>query len=157
MNAYSCIKNIRWQKNRENTNSLSFLFQLITHFFTIAQQPQWAKASSLLRIHDHIQTHHTGEDSSGRVIIPTQRPLPDNKQHSQETDIHASEGIWTHNPSKRTAADLRHRMHGHWNRQSHINSTKYIIIFYVCILVRVSAVIGRLRRDYKHKEVLILT
>jgi len=24
----------------------------------MAQQPQWAKASSLLRIHDHTQTHH---------------------------------------------------------------------------------------------------
>jgi len=25
----------------------------------MAQQPQWAKASSLLKIHDHTQTHHT--------------------------------------------------------------------------------------------------
>jgi hypothetical protein len=28
-------------------------------FFTMAQQPQWAKAYSLSRIHDHTQTHHT--------------------------------------------------------------------------------------------------
>ena len=31
------------------------------------------------------QTHHTRQDSSGRVISPSQRPLPDNTQHSQET------------------------------------------------------------------------
>ena len=37
----------------------------------------------------HTTTHHTQQDSSGRVIIPTQRPLPDNTQHSQQTDIHA--------------------------------------------------------------------
>jgi hypothetical protein len=35
--------------------------------------PQWANASSLSRIHDHTQTHHTRYDSSGRVISPTQR------------------------------------------------------------------------------------
>jgi hypothetical protein len=35
------------------------------------------------------------------VISPSQKPLPDNTQHSQETDIHALGGIGTHNPSKR--------------------------------------------------------
>jgi len=35
--------------------------------------------------HYHTQTHHTRYDSSGRVISPTQRPLPDNTQHSQAT------------------------------------------------------------------------
>jgi hypothetical protein len=35
------------------------------------------------------------------VISPTQRCLPDNTQHSQETDIHAPSGIRTRNPSKR--------------------------------------------------------
>ena len=38
---------------------------------------QWANASSLSRIHDHTQTHHTRQDSSGRVISPTKRRLPD--------------------------------------------------------------------------------
>jgi t-SNARE complex subunit (syntaxin) len=41
------------------------------------------------------------------VISPTQRPLPDNTQHSQETDIHALGGIRTHNPSKRAAEHPR--------------------------------------------------
>jgi hypothetical protein len=57
------------------------------------------------RLHDHTQTHHTRYDSSGRVIGQSQKPLPDNTQHSQETDIHAPGGIRTHNPSKRAAAD----------------------------------------------------
>ena len=45
-------------------------------------------------LHDYTHwTHHTLEDPSGRTISPTQRPLPDNTQHSQETDIHAPEGF----------------------------------------------------------------
>lgn len=31
----------------------------ILFFFTMVQQPYWAKASTLSRIHDHSQTHHT--------------------------------------------------------------------------------------------------
>jgi hypothetical protein len=41
------------------------------------------------------------------VISPTQRPLPDNIQHSQETDIHAPCGIRTRDPSNEVAADPR--------------------------------------------------
>jgi hypothetical protein len=41
----------------------------------------------LSRLHNHTQTHHTWYDSSGRVISPTQRLLPDNTQHSQEIDF----------------------------------------------------------------------
>jgi hypothetical protein len=41
---------------------------------------------------------------------------PGNTQHSQETDIHASGGIRTRNPSKRAAADPRLGRRGHWDR-----------------------------------------
>jgi hypothetical protein len=55
-------------------------------------------------------THtHILYESPGRVISPTQRPLPDNKQNSQETDTHASEGIRARNHSKQTVADPRLR------------------------------------------------
>jgi hypothetical protein len=37
-------------------------------------------------------------------------------KHSLETNMHASGGIRTHDPSKRSAADLRHRPRGHWDR-----------------------------------------
>jgi hypothetical protein len=57
-------------------------------------------------------------DSSGRVSIPTQRLLSDNTQHSQETDIHATRGIRTNNPSKQTAEDPRLRPRGHWDQQT---------------------------------------
>jgi hypothetical protein len=49
---------------------------------------------------------------------PTPRTLPDSTQHSQETDIHASGGIRTRSPSKRTDADPRLRPRGHWDRQT---------------------------------------
>jgi len=41
------------------------------------------------------------------VISPSQGPLPDNTQHFQETDIHGTVAIRTHNLRKRSAADLR--------------------------------------------------
>ena len=62
------------------------------------------------------QTHHTWWDSSGRVTSPTQRPLPDNTQHSKQTDIHASGRIRTLNPNNRTAEEPRFRPRGHWAR-----------------------------------------
>jgi hypothetical protein len=53
----------------------------------------------------HTTTHHSRYDSSGQVISPSQRPLPDNTQHSQQTNIHARGGIRTHDLSRRAAAD----------------------------------------------------
>jgi hypothetical protein len=38
-------------------------------------------------------TKQTQSDSSGRGIGPSQRPLSDNTQHSQETDVHAQAGF----------------------------------------------------------------
>jgi len=43
------------------------------------------------------------------VTSPTQKPLPNNIQHSQETHIHSPGGAQTRNPSKRVAADPRLR------------------------------------------------
>jgi len=51
------------------------------------------------------------------VIGWSQRPLPDNTQHSQQTGIHAPGGIRTHDLSRRAALDLCLRLHGHWDRQ----------------------------------------
>ena len=55
---------------------------------------------------------HSRQDSSGRVISPKKRLLPDN---TQQTDIHAPVGIRTRNPSKRAAADPRLRPCCHWD------------------------------------------
>ena len=52
------------------------------------------------------------------MISPSQRPLPDNTQHSQQTNIHAPGGIRTHDRSRRAALDLRLRPRGYWDRLS---------------------------------------
>jgi hypothetical protein len=79
--------------------------------------PQWARASSFTRFsRSHITTHHRRYESSGRVISLSQRPVPDNTQHSQQTNIHALGGIRTHNFSRRAAADSRFRPRGNWDR-----------------------------------------
>ena len=79
--------------------------------------PTRVMASLFLRSLDHTQRRTTvGRDSSGRVISSSQRPLPDNTQHSQQTNIHASGGIRTHDLSRRAAAVLRLRPRGYWDR-----------------------------------------
>jgi hypothetical protein len=62
--------------------------------------------------------HTTPGRTSGRMINSSQRPLPDNTQHSQETDTYAPGGIRTKNPNKRAAADPRLRSRGQWDRPS---------------------------------------
>jgi hypothetical protein len=64
--------------------------EIISRFFTMVQQPIEGQNLRLSRLYNHTQTHLTLEDSCGRVIIPTHRPLPDNTQHLEEKDIHSS-------------------------------------------------------------------
>jgi hypothetical protein len=88
-------------------------------FFNGSTAPWGSRPPHCSRLHDHtLETHHTLWDSSGRGASPSQRPLPDNTQHSQETDIHALGGIRTHNPSMRAAVDPRLRLRSHWDRWS---------------------------------------
>ena len=54
--------------------------------------PQWAWVS-LPRFPVHTQTQHSPQDSSGRVKSTTQGPLPDDTQHSRQTDTHATAGF----------------------------------------------------------------
>ena len=72
------------------------------------------------RVRGYLITHcdaHIRQDSSERMISPSQRPLPDNIQHSQQTNIPAPDGIRTHDRSRRAAVDLRLRPRGYWDRQ----------------------------------------
>jgi len=50
------------------------------------------------------------------VISPSQRPLPDSRRQSQETDNHVPGGIRTHKLRSRAAADLSLRPRGYWHR-----------------------------------------
>jgi len=52
------------------------------------------------------------------VINPSQRPLPDNTQHSQQKNIDAPGGIRTHDHSRREAVNLR-LSRGHWDRRNY--------------------------------------
>ena len=79
-------------------NQILFLFVYFWH-----NSPQWARASSFMCF-------------SGRVISSSQRPLSDNTQHSQQTDIHAPGEIRIYNISRRAAADLRFRLRGRCDR-----------------------------------------
>ena len=47
----------------------------------------------------HTTTQHS-QDSSGRMISSSQRPLPDNTRYSQQTNIHAPGGIRTQDLSR---------------------------------------------------------
>jgi len=62
------------------------------------------------------------------MISPIQRLLPDNIQHSLETDMRAPGGIRTRNPRKRTAADPLLRPRARWHRP----------VFYIVLYIRES-------------------
>jgi hypothetical protein len=64
---------------------------------------------------------------------PTQRPLPNNTQHSQETNIHAPVRIRIRNPSKRATADLRLRPRGHWDRLTPFHALLYATKVYIIV------------------------
>jgi len=66
--------------------------------------------------HTHERTHLVG--AFGRKIDPSQRPLPDITQHSQQTDIHAPGRIRIRTLSKRAATDPRLRPRGHLEQLS---------------------------------------
>ena len=51
----------------------------------------------------HTTAHHSRYDSSGRVISSSQRPLPDNTRHLQQTNIHAPRGIRIQDLGRRAA------------------------------------------------------
>ena len=58
------------------------------YLFFLAQKPPVGQG---LLIHEvsrsHTTTHHTRQGSSGRVISSSQRPPPDNIQHSRQTSM----------------------------------------------------------------------
>ena len=59
------------------------------------------------------------------------RSPPDNTKHSQETYIHSSYGIETHNPSKQSTADPHVRPLDHWDRRY----SKFIASYYLIYLL----------------------
>jgi hypothetical protein len=107
------------------------MWLLKTIIFFLALQPS---AGYGLLVHEvscsHKTTRHSQYNSSGQVISPSQRPLP-NTQHTQKTNIHARGGIRTHDRSRRAAVDLRFRTRGHWVPAVKDNSRKTVQNKYV--------------------------
>jgi hypothetical protein len=92
-------------------------FVMFSVCFFLAQQPNVDQGRLMLEVsRSHKITYHRRQDFSGRRLGPSRRPVPNNTQHSQETDIHAPSGIPTRNPSKRKAIDPRLRPLDHWDR-----------------------------------------
>jgi len=55
---------------------------LTTFVFSVAFRPDSGTRSSFMGLPDDTHwTYHTRENTFGRVIRPTQRPVPDNTQH----------------------------------------------------------------------------
>jgi hypothetical protein len=75
----------------------------------------------------HLITLRHAPQSVG-VLWTRDRPVAETStwqhKHSQQTNIHAAGGIRTRNPSKRSAADLRLRPRGHWDRRTHLYTHK---------------------------------
>jgi len=72
-------------------------------FFLWRNSPSGTQTESFLGYLDHTQAHHNRYGSSEWGIGPTQRPLPDYTQNSQETAIHDPCGIRT-NPQSQQAS-----------------------------------------------------
>ena len=103
-------KQLKTHSNRICLMILCVRMYSVCYYFFLRNSYQWARASSFTRFLDHTQRRTTvGRKSSERVIRSSQRPLPDNTQHSQQTDIHAPGGIRTNNLTRRVTADSRLR------------------------------------------------
>jgi hypothetical protein len=86
--------------------------------FLLSMQPNAGQSLLILEVsRSHTTTHYSRQDSSGRVISSSQRLLPDNTQHSQQTSMPSA---WFEPtiPAKRAAADLSFRPRGHWDRHA---------------------------------------
>ena len=105
------LRGIKYQTTRENSivRNLS-CFPLSIFFFLLAQQSSVGHGLLILEVSRcHITTHHSRLDSSGRGISLSQRPLPDNTQHSQQTSM-LSVGF------EPPISELRLRPRGQWDR-----------------------------------------
>ena len=101
--------------NDQSINQNFTVYSITSFFFILTQHPPVGHG---LPIHEvsrsHTTKHHKRQDSSGRVTSSSQRPLPYNTQHSQQTNNHNPGGIRIHSLSRRATADPRLRPRGRW-------------------------------------------
>jgi hypothetical protein len=116
---------ITWQLNGKYFNvahpavhHVTIKWQAKTFFFLMARQPLGGLG---LLIFEASRSYFLDTPHSVGLLwtsdqLVAETSLPDNTQHSQQTDIHAPGEIRTHNPSKPAAADPRLRPRGYWDR-----------------------------------------
>jgi len=75
----------------------SFLLSFFLSFLVSLLLPTYCRCSGLLLRLITLNNTNTRQDSPGREIGPSQRPIPDKMQHSQQRDIHTTGGIRTRN------------------------------------------------------------
>ena len=89
--------------------NVSFVFDSLS--FSVALHPNAGYGLLILEVsRSNTTTHNTCQKSSGSS---SQRPLPENTDYSQQTNIHAPGRIRTHNLGRRAAADQRLTPCGH--------------------------------------------
>ena len=101
------------EKNTSIVNIFIKLYIVSIFFLLWSCCPTRAMTSSCTRFLDHTQRRTTVGRTPPDEWSARQRPLPDNTQSSQQTDIHASGGIRTHHLSMWAAADLCRRPRCH--------------------------------------------
>jgi hypothetical protein len=80
----------------------------------MVQQALVGQGLLIIRFHDHNQTHPILKDST-KAMDPSRRHLPYNIHHAQQTNIHTTGGIRTHNANQQAVADQRLRPRGRWD------------------------------------------
>ena len=109
---------------RNNWRCTTKWWRIWVFFFFARQPPTGPGASVYTRFLDHTQRRTT----VGRSPLGEWSALPDKTQPSQQTNIHASGGIRTHNLSRRAAADLRLRPRNRWDRRIWFYTNYYLRI-----------------------------
>ena len=70
------------------THTHTHTHKYIHFFFPVALRPNAGHGLLILEVsRSHTTTHHSRQDSSGRVISTSQRLLPDNTQQATQADI----------------------------------------------------------------------
>jgi len=95
-------------KSHQVTNSINDFFQGSTALVGLGLLHEVPRS----RVARHVTP---GRTPLGEGIGPSQKPLPDNIQNSQQKDIHAPGEVRTRNPSKQAAVDPRLRSRSHWD------------------------------------------
>ena len=96
-----------FKQNGMSSTKLRIWSYIVTKFcFPWCNSPQWVRASSLQRLHDHTQTHIILGRTPLDEWSARPRDLYLTTQHSQETDIHARRR--DSNPKSQLARDRRY-------------------------------------------------